>query len=88
MPQHERKNRFYWINWQVNSNTVGNEISSIYVIIQKKTFTKNIYRNVVWKLVPGLSVFIKKWAQLEKWKFWKRWLYWICNSKTIKICQN
>ena len=72
MPQHERRNRFHWINWEVNSNTVGNEIWSIYVIIQKKTFTKNIYRNVVWKLVPGLSVFIKKMSTTWKMKILKK----------------
>ena len=39
--EHETRNAFYWIIWEVKS---GNEISPVYVILQKKKFHQKLYK--------------------------------------------
>ena len=57
MPKNETK---YILQNNLEVNQTGNEIQTVFVILQiKKKISENYTKNVAWKLVPGPFLFLK-----------------------------
>ena len=58
MLEHETRNSFDWITWEVKTVWLWN-LASLCNITKEKFLSKKFMKNVAWKLVPGPFSFSK-----------------------------